>query len=276
MRLHRIGMRTIKTSMAVAITLLICEQIGISNPFFAAIAAIIAMEASISATLNTVKDRFYGTVLGAVLALTFSLIMPINWFTMGLGILVVIYTCNLFKWVGAIKISTIVFIAILLGYEAGSRWEYAFFRILDTTIGLVIGTLINYYLFPYKMGEVIYKSMEGIVPRMVQMVDRIGTHEESLDLERLKIELASIEDKFEILKKDLKLNVDPEFDSTIIERLINRFENLYVHLAIIDELETEQEEDDLVLYYHTRKIVDAISEIKYLKKILDEENEQRR
>lgn len=275
MKLHRLGMRTVKTSVAVAITLLICDLLNITNPFFAAIAAIIAMESSISATLSTVKDRIYGTVLGAVLALAFSMIMPINWLTMGVGILIVIYICNQFKWQGTIKISTIVFIAVLLGYEAGNRWEYAIFRVIDTSIGLGIGTLINYYLFPHNMGEVIYQSVEGIVPRVVKMVETIGTHDESLDLDRLRKDLTSMEDKFSILKKDLKLNVDPEYDSITIGRLIDRFENLYVHLAIIDEMDSENEEET-VLYYHTRKIVDAIGEIKSLKDVLDQENEQRR
>lgn len=268
-KLHKLGMRTVKTAIAVAITLLISELLNITNPFFAAIAAIIAMESSISATFSTVKDRIYGTILGAVLALFFSWIFPINWLSMGFGILIVIYVCNQFGWQGTIKISTIVFIAVLLGYEAGNRWEYALFRILDTTVGLSIGTLINYYVFPHNMGGEIYRAVDDLLPNLNKMLETIGSHEENFELDRLRNELSLLEDRFNILKKDIKLHVNPAYDSDMFKEIIERLEMLYVHLAVIDNL-GQQEDNALIMEYHTKCVVDIIIKVNRLKHDLDQ------
>lgn len=262
-------MRTIKTSAAVAITLLICDLLNITNPFFAAIAAIIAMESSISATFSTVKDRIYGTILGAVLALVFSWIFPINWLSMGFGILIVIYVCNQFGWQGTIKISTIVFIAVLLGYESGNQWEYALFRIIDTIIGLSIGTLINYYVFPHDMGNEIYKTVDDMLPYVNQMLETIESHEENFERERLRNELYLLEDRFNVLKKDIKLNVNPTYDSETFKSIIEKLEMLYVHLAVMDDLD-QQSEDEVILEYHAKCVVNIIRSVNILKHELDQ------
>ncbi|MCD4712490.1 MAG: FUSC family protein [Clostridiales bacterium] len=268
-KLHKLGMRTIKTAMAVAITLLICDILNITNPFFAAIAAIIAMESSISATFSTVKDRIYGTILGAILALVFSWIFPINWLSMGFGILIVIYVCNQFGWQGTIKISTIVFIAVLLGYEAGNRWEYAVFRIIDTTIGLTIGTIINYYVFPHNMGGEIYRVVDDLLPDLNKMLETIGSHEENFELDTLRSELSLLEDRFNILKKDIKLHVNPAYDSETFKAIIDRLEMLYVHLAVIDNL-SHHEGDAVIMDYHTKCVIDIIVAVNRLKHELDQ------
>lgn len=146
--MNRIGMRTFKTGLAVAATLLVCELFKITNPFFAAIAAIFAMETSIDETKVAVRDRLLGTILGAIIAIVFTSFVPVNALSIGVGIIIVIHFCNVFKWHGTIKISTVVFIAIALGFEEGGQVEYAIFRTIDTFIGLSISALINLFVFP--------------------------------------------------------------------------------------------------------------------------------
>lgn len=268
-KFHKLGMRTIKTAVAVAIALLISELLNITNPLLAAIAAIIAMESSISVTFSTVKDRIYSTILGAILALVFSLIFPINWLSMGFGILIVIYVCNLFGWQGTIKISTIVFIAILLGYEEGNKWQYALFRIFDTMIGLSVSTLINYYVFPHNMGGEIYKVVDDLVPDLNKILETIGSHEENFDLDTLRRDLFLLEDRFNILKKDIKLHVNPAYDSETFNGIIERLEMLYVHLAVIDNL-NHQEGNNVIMEYHIKCVIDIIVDVNRLKHDLDQ------
>ncbi len=145
---HGIGPRSIKTGIAVMITLFVADRFQLTNPFFAAIAAVFAMESTMTATFSVIRDRLLGTVLGALIALIFSLLLPMNPVTIGLGIVIVIYVCNLFKWQGTIKIAIIVFLAIGLGTSSGNQVSYAFYRTLDTFIGLIISGLINYFVFP--------------------------------------------------------------------------------------------------------------------------------
>lgn len=143
-----IGMRTFKTGLAVAITLIICDWVKATNPFFAAISAIFAMESTVEGTFNVVRDRLFGTILGAAIAIGFTMILPQTSITTGLGIILVISICNGFMLQGTIKIASIVFLAIALGAHEGNQLNYALFRTIDTLIGLMVSTLINLFVFP--------------------------------------------------------------------------------------------------------------------------------
>jgi len=143
-----IGMRTFKTGLAVAITLIICEWVMATNPFFAAISAIFAMESTVEGTLKVVRDRLFGTILGAAIAIGFTMILAQTSITIGLGVILVISICNALKLQGTIKIASIVFLAIALGAHEGNQLNYAFYRTIDTLIGLMVSTLINLFVFP--------------------------------------------------------------------------------------------------------------------------------
>ena len=251
-RFNKIGMRTLKTGLAVIVTLLISDMLEISNPFFATIAAIFAMESSISATFTVARDRMYGTVLGAIVAFIFSMLIPVNALTIGMGISIVIYICNAFKWQGTIKISTIVFLAILLGFEEGGQFEYALYRTMDTFIGLAISTLINYFVFPHDVGE---KVTEEIVKTINEMVIAIDKHSESFELELFDRDLKVMKLHFDTLQKEIKLSVSPQYDLAAVKKTIETFEGIYHHMAVLDVLFEDSTSDNLTIRSEERRVV---------------------
>lgn len=266
---HKIGLRTLKTAFAVVITLLICDVINVSNPFFAAIAAIIAMESTLAATYETARDRILGTVLGAFIAFILSMLIPINPVTLGAGIVVVIYTCNVFKWNGTIKIATIVFMAVLLGYDEGSRFEYAFFRVVDTTIGLVVGTLVNYYIFPVKISDHLVKTLEDILQHVDDMLSRVLSHHDvnTQDLNQLKHELSVFESQFKLLKKEMTLDVREDIATEPLRNILQCFDKMYSHFTIIEELnERDLPNKQVVRAYHEAQLNQLIIQLDTLKK----------
>jgi len=173
MKIEKIGMRTIKTALAVSLTIFIAQVLNLKSPFFAGIAAIIAMQSSVSESFNMAKNRMLSTILGAITALLFSLIAPENPFFIAIGIIIIIYLCNIFNWKKSIQLSTMVFLSIILNYEEGSRVNYALYRTLDTFIGLVIGTLINYFLLPPNIEEQIKVSVENMYSQVKNMLEHI-------------------------------------------------------------------------------------------------------
>jgi len=262
-RFNMIGMRTFKTGLAVIVTLLVSDLLALSNPFFAAIATIFAMESSISATFIAVRDRMYGTVLGAVVAFIFSMIMPVNALTVGIGIVIVIYLCNVFKWQGTIKISTVVFLAILLGFKEGGQFEYAFFRTMDTFIGLIISTLINYFVFPHNVGEKVNKSIVDIHVLINEMLFKIDKPNGALDLKLIARDLKLLEGDidvmkhhFDILQKEIKISINTKYDMKMIQRTLETFNTIYHHLANLVTLYEDSEFDNQIAIkaYHIEKI----------------------
>lgn len=148
MKPKKIGMRTIKTALAVSLAIFISQLLNLKSPLFVGIAAIISMKSSVSESLTAGKSRMLGTIFGAMVAIVFSYIAPTNVLSIGIGIIIIIYVCNLLGWTNAIQLSSMVFLVIVLNYDEGSRLNYAIYRAADTLIGLIIGTLINYLVVP--------------------------------------------------------------------------------------------------------------------------------
>jgi uncharacterized membrane protein YgaE (UPF0421/DUF939 family) len=237
MKLHKPGMRTIKTALAVVITLFIGDLLSVQSPFFAAIAAIISMESSVSESFKSGRNRIFGTILGGGVALIFSLTLPTNAFVIGIGIIVVIYLCNLFGWKDTIKISSFVFLSILLNYESGSQLNYVLHRTLDTFLGLTIGTLVNFFVLPHNVQGKVVDSINKIYSQLKSMLESIIWQDQNINIEQLRKELIRIEESYVILKSETRLHAAKDDSSLDYKRIFIMFENTYNHLSIITTIE---------------------------------------
>ena len=77
---YKIGMRTIKTGLAVAVSLFIAQLMNLKSPIFVGIAAIVSMQTTVNESLVAGKNRMLATFVGAVIGLIFSYILPYNYF----------------------------------------------------------------------------------------------------------------------------------------------------------------------------------------------------
>lgn len=241
MKLGRIGMRTVKTALAVFLTLVVSDLLQIGNPFFVVIAAILSMEPSVSESLTAGRDRILGTVVGGFVALVFSYfdIPGSSSIFIAIGVVLVIYISNLLGISGTIKISTIVFVSILINYEEGSRIAFTIYRIGDTLLGLVIGTLVNYFIVPPHSKKTHLEALLSMYERIKSFLKIVVWHEEGMDLDALRKELYRIEEKHQIVRKELKLHADGEEDMVRFKQAFDLFESTYSHLSILTEVEEE-------------------------------------
>ena len=173
------GMRNIKTAVSVLLCLvvyvlfpllaeitnefdgkffeLLTFIVNRQDPMFACIAAVVVMQSTVADSVSSGKSRIYGTALGAVAGLLFLLInlsVPVhllNILLIAIGVVFLIYVCNLLKLQNAVSISVITFLVILISIGQKSPILYAVNRLLDTGIGIVISIFVNRYLnFPFK------------------------------------------------------------------------------------------------------------------------------
>ncbi len=296
MKIEKVGLRTLKTALAVSLTIFLSQILNLRSPFFAGIAAITAMQSSVSESLSTGKDRMFSTILGGIIALLFSLVAPESPFFIGLGIIIIIYLCNIFNWKQSIQLSGMVFLSIILNYKEGSRVDYAFYRTVDTLFGLVVGTFINYFILPPNLEDKMVESVHKMYSLIKDMIDSIIWKEEGLELEALRKDLVDIEENYNILKREMKLNLYESSTINNLETIFELSENIYSNLSTIysidkyphiDEknrksLETlfnkklpihdkeNKDELSLVYNYHLEKIIDNLNYIdNLLKKIKD-------
>lgn len=237
MKIKNFGMRTIKTVLAITITIGLARLLKLQSPFFAGIAAMMAMQTSVSESFEKGKERVYGTVLGGIIALIFSIIAFDNILFISLGILIIIYISNIVGWKKSVQMSMIVFLSIMLNYEEGNRVAYVFNRILDTLVGLAIGTSINYFIVPPKIEGEIEELLKNMYKEIIDMLQSIIWEEEQVCLEALKKDLNAMEDSYNIFKKEIKYKIGKKDTISDSEVMFDLFEKIYNHLSIISKIE---------------------------------------
>ena len=160
LELPKIGLRNLKTALAVFICMVTFQLFGKDDSFYACIAAVICMKDTVESSFTIGKNRLIGTIIGGVLGViaiflinsmpNFQIMKTI--FTT-LGVILAIYCCNLINKPGAVTICCIVFIGIMINHDDAASYNYAIGRSIDTSVGIIIAILINKYINPPKPKE---------------------------------------------------------------------------------------------------------------------------
>lgn len=148
LQVKKVGMRNIKTAIAVFISIILSKLFKMEYPFYAAIAAIISMQSSVEESFRAGRNRMIGTLIGAVVGFICALINPGNAFVSAIGIVIVIYLCNLLKWKESSSIGGVVFLAIMLNLKGNSPLWYSINRLFDTFLGIIVAIVVNYFIIP--------------------------------------------------------------------------------------------------------------------------------
>lgn len=169
--LPKIGMRNIKTALSVLACLLLYRGLALfigalpsdgnaiyrffyqllshSHVLYACVGAIISMQSTVDSSLQQGRIRLLGTVIGGAMGILFLYFDRLLWngvLTLAfapLGIVLLIYLCNLISMRDSVSIACVVFLIILLDLSNTIPYVYAISRILDTAIGIVIAVAIN-------------------------------------------------------------------------------------------------------------------------------------
>ena len=164
-----IGWRIIKTGIAVALCIWIAQLLKFEYPFYSAIAAVIAMQATIEGSLKTGVHRMKGTIVGAVTGYVFALVTVRSPLWTGLGLIVTMTILKFMKWYEAMSIASVVF------NLTGKPLDYAVNRIIDTGLGIIIAYLVNRWVFPpryHKETENSFQDARHHVIRLYQAAFR--------------------------------------------------------------------------------------------------------
>ncbi|WP_304509764.1 HAD hydrolase family protein [Anaerotignum sp.] len=179
----KIGMRMVKTAVAVAICFLVSYLSGGNDrPIFSGIAAIICMQPYVEHSVNVAFNRSVGTVIGAVfglIAASLSLYIPkgfeyLQYLVISLTIIPVLYTTVLLKKPGASALAGVVLLSITLSSGDATPLMNAVNRSVETIVGILVSLGVNMahlprrrekdFLFVSGFDGAIYGEKIGITP----------------------------------------------------------------------------------------------------------------
>lgn len=155
----KIGMRNFKTALSVFIAFMLFNITGRGYPIYACLAAIISTKDTIEDSIYTAKSRIMGTIIGGFVGGLFLKLNGAFDFKFSLeilgtlGIVVVIYLCDLINENRSTTLACFMFLLILYTFRDSSEKEpmmYSINRTIDTAIGVIISLAVNKYIFPPK------------------------------------------------------------------------------------------------------------------------------
>ena len=152
----KIGMRNIKTAISVGVCLIFFQLVGISDGIIASITAVICMKSTLQNSLATGIQRVIGTFFGALLAVITLILIEdapyhVSTIVVLIGVVIIIYLCNVFKIQASTIISVVVFLIILVGEKDAPPLVYGIMRLGETIFGIIVAYLINRFIDPRKI-----------------------------------------------------------------------------------------------------------------------------
>lgn len=234
-----VGMRILKTAIAVGVCVGISQALNLEYPFYAAIAAIISMESSLTMSFKAGRNRMLGTLVGALVGLAFASIAPNNAILCGVGTVIIIAILNYFNWNSSISIAGIVFIAIMVNLNGRSPLLYGANRILDTAIGISVALIVNYLVFPHRIDaefELRYRQLHDQTLRMVEQTVCARCPGDPLELEK---NIADLTQQIHLHAADLKIRTHNRIELETLQQDLSRFKHICTHLAVLAELQPD-------------------------------------
>lgn len=159
----QIGPRTIKTAIAVILSMLIAQLLGAteSDMIFAMLGAMAAVEPTFADSVESALTQIVGVIFGAAIGVLMQLIEIPALVACGIGIVIVITVYNMLQLRFSPGLPCLIVVMLCIGAEE-KPVMYALERICNTAIGLIIGMLINMLVMPYDNSRQIRKTARSL------------------------------------------------------------------------------------------------------------------
>lgn len=259
------GMRNIKTAIAVVICVLISRILKLEYSFYAAIAAIISMENTVTNSFRTGKNRMLGTLVGAGIGFLCASILPGNAILCGIGIIIVIYLCNLLNWSKSASIACVVFMVIMVNLNGKDPFFYSINRILDTFIGIIVAVLVNYFICPPNYIKDIKRSCGSVVEKIDTLIEAGISNVEDVQLDMLEMEINALQKQTSLHEDEFGFSKKNSNEIDYIKNAIKLDNNIMSHLKVIKSLKNKNNDNkEIIIDYIMSEINNDLKKMKDL------------
>jgi uncharacterized membrane protein YgaE (UPF0421/DUF939 family) len=173
-RRHRspVVVQALRSTVAATVAYVIAKRLSPEPvPLTAPLTALLVVQVTLFSTLTTSVRRVNAVVAGVVVAIAFSLLVGLTWWSLALVILAGLGVGHLVRvdeFVAEVAISAM----LVLGVTTVGSTAWA--RILETVIGAVVGMGCNLLLAPPVWTQQAGESIEGFARRMRQLMEHMG------------------------------------------------------------------------------------------------------
>jgi uncharacterized membrane protein YgaE (UPF0421/DUF939 family) len=130
--------QALMTAAAAWISYASSSLIGLREGFWAAISAIVVMQADLTSTESSARDRFIGTAIGGLIGWACALCWHGHLWIYALAVGLTIFGCWLAEVGAAGRLAAVTVTVIVLIPQSETIWKVALFRSLEVSWGVAV------------------------------------------------------------------------------------------------------------------------------------------
>lgn len=154
-----IGARTLKTGLAVAISVYTCIMLGIDPPLFAATSAVVCMQQSLGKGLRNSLEQIIVNLVAIAVGMILGLTIPILFLSMAIATIIVILFCTKVFQAKTQIVLAIISAIFVLASPQEQFIEHALMRSAAILIGIITANIINFTVAPPHYRNTLTKRM---------------------------------------------------------------------------------------------------------------------
>jgi uncharacterized membrane protein YgaE (UPF0421/DUF939 family) len=177
----RIGLRTVKTTAAVIISMMLVDRLGASDSrlIFAMLGAMAAVQPTFKESVASCLTQIVGVLFGAAAGLLLRLLPGPDLLAVGIGMVLVITLYHSLRIPFSPSLPCFVVVMVCVTPDVHPV-IYAAERIWETAIGLAVGMAINTLVFPYDNSRRIRATAEGLDKVLIAFLEELFDGDEIL------------------------------------------------------------------------------------------------
>lgn len=239
MEIKKIGMRNIKTGIGVALSILAGEVGLIENPFFTAAASLDSIQSTVKGSFESGGHRVIGTILGGMFGFVFGYFCNQISLASAIGVCMIIYICNIFKINNSINMALVTFLSITLNLgDSSNIFNYSLVRTWDTSVGVIIGLTVNYFIQRSKYFEIIVKDIVKVRSEFFKLVECEIADNKQIDMQVADSKVKRMERLYRKLVLEVEYS-NKNMELGDLESSLNTCKNISLHLNAIKSIEGE-------------------------------------
>lgn len=133
---------SLRAAVAAAVAYALAEILKLEYPIYALIAAVIVSDLSPARTRRLAVQRLIATIIGVACGVAASIALPGGIVSIAVSIMVAMLICHVLRAPDSAKVAGYVCGIIVIAY-ATDPWWYAFYRFVETVIGMAVAWLIS-------------------------------------------------------------------------------------------------------------------------------------
>jgi uncharacterized membrane protein YgaE (UPF0421/DUF939 family) len=138
----------IKTALAGCLAMYFAQLLHLPQSYWAAITAMIVMQANLGAAVKQSWIRFAATAVGAAVSIPFAAYLPQNLLVFGVAVFVTVVLCTLLHLEDGLRLAAVTIAIILLIPHTGLPWVPALNRFLEVSFGIFVALLVAEFVWP--------------------------------------------------------------------------------------------------------------------------------